>query len=64
MNKICLSVDIGSKNIVIAGKESQILLNEPCVVATANLNSKFENVACGREALSYINKNNNAKNIY
>ena len=64
MNKICLSVDIGSKNIVIAGKESQILLNEPCVVATAILNSKFENVACGREALSYINKNNNAQLIY
>lgn len=65
MNKICLSVDIGSKNIVIAGMESQILLNEPCVVATANLNSKFENVACGVEALTYYrNTSNNAQLIY
>ncbi len=65
MNKICLSVDIGSKNIVIAGMESHILLNEPCVVATANLNSKFENVACGVEALTYYrNASNNAQLIY
>ena len=41
MDKICLSVDIGSKNIVIANKESQVILNEPSVVATANVNSKY-----------------------
>ncbi len=64
MNKICLSVDIGSKNIVIANKESQVLLNEPCVVATANQNSKFINVACGTEAISYVSKNNNSQLIY
>ena len=50
MDKICLSVDIGSKNIVIANKESQVILNEPSVVATANVNSKYSYVACGAEA--------------
>ena len=65
MNKICLSVDIGSKNIVIVDKESTSIISEPSVVATANLNSKFENVAAGAEALRYIaNSSNNAQLIY
>ncbi len=51
MDKICLSVDIGSKNIVIANKDSQVILNEPSVVATANVNSKYVYVACGNEAV-------------
>lgn len=64
MNKICLSVDIGSKYIVIAGKESQIILNEPCVVATANVNRKFEFVASGSEAFAFVDRNRESQLIY
>lgn len=64
MDKICLSVDVGSKNFVIAGKDGQIILDEPSVVVAANINSKFENVACGKEALAYIQKNTESQIIY
>lgn len=64
MDKICLSVDVGSKNFVIAGKESQIILNEPCVVAAANIKGKFEHVACGKEAFVYVAKTPESQLIY
>lgn len=64
MNKIGLSIDIGSKNIVIAGMQSRILLSEPCVVASANVNGKFENVACGQDAIAYCKQHNNTQLIY
>lgn len=64
MDKICLSVDIGSKNFVIAGKESQIILNEPSVVASASRNGKFEHIACGKEAYSFVANNSEAQLIY
>lgn len=63
-NKVCLSIDIGSKNIVIANIDSQIILNEPSVVVSSKQNNKFVNIACGNEALKYLSVNPTSQIIY
>lgn len=64
MDKICLSVDVGSKNFVIAGKDSHNILNEPSVVAGANVGGKFEHIACGNEAFAHAAQNLDVQLIY
>lgn len=64
MNKVCLSIDIGSKNIVISNIDSNIILNEPSVVVSSKQNNKFVNVACGYEALKYLSVNPTSQTIY
>lgn len=64
MNKICLSIDIGSKNLIIANIDSQIVLNEPSVIASTVQNNKYVNVACGLEAIKYVSAVANSQLIY
>lgn len=64
MAKVYLSIDMGSKNIVIADRGGNVLFNEPTVVAMTNQNNVYTNIALGYEAQALANKNQNVQLVY